>query len=211
MKTILKLAAIGVLLSSSVASAQSDFETFRPKESIYIFNYEVSSAVGGFSDDFISDTSWRGFSFEGRSMVNERISVGLGFNFNRFDQTYSLLSQPLSTGGTLTGPVYRYADQLAMKALVHAYLRPGAIKPYLGVGLGGVWTYSYSQSADFARADDGFDFIASPEVGLLFTAAKGASSVGLNVAFRYNYTTADFQSVNDAQSLAFVIGLFGSY
>ena len=38
-----------------------------------MFNYEMSQALGSFSDEFIDDTSWRGFSFEGRSMVRERI------------------------------------------------------------------------------------------------------------------------------------------
>jgi hypothetical protein len=210
MKTIIKLAALGALLSAGVAQAQ-DFETYRPRQTIYILNYEMSQTVGDFHDNFVKDWSWRGFSFEGRSMVNERISLGLGFTFNRYDQTYSLLTVARPTGGVLSGPVYRYADQLAMKALVHYYLSPGNLKPYVGVGLGGVWSYSYSQTADFARTDDGFDFIASPELGINFTAAHGASSVGLNVAVRYNYTTADFQEVNDAQSFTLAVGIFGAY
>jgi len=211
MKTMIARAAvIGALLAASAADAQW-YDTYKPRESLYMFNYEVSSAVGSFSDDFIDETSWRGFGFEGRSMVRDNISVGLGFDFNRYSQTYSNLTVQTDGGGTISGPVYRYADQFAMKGLVHMYLRPGALRPYLGVGLGGVWSYSYSQVADLAVADDGFDFIVSPEVGLLLTAAKGASSAGLNVAVRYNYTTADFAQVTDAQSWAVILGLFAGY
>lgn len=208
--TIARAAVVGALLAAGSASAQG-FETYRPRQTMYILNYEVSTALGSFSDKFISETSWRGFSFEGRSMVKERLSIGLGFTYNRFEQTHSLLSTTTPNGGTLSGPVYRYADQLGFKALVHAYLLEGPLQPYVGVGIGGVWTYAYAQTTDLARADDGFDFIASPEVGLTFTAAHGASSIGLNFAVRYNYTTADFLSVNDAQSLAVVIGVFGGY
>jgi hypothetical protein len=211
MKTmILKYAVVGLLLAAGTAQAQ-DFETYRPRQTMTIFNYEMSQAVGSFSDDFVDETSWRGFSFEARSMVKEQVSIGIGFTYNRFDQTRSNVTLQTDSGGTLSGPVYRYADQLAVKGLGHFYLGHGALQPYLGVGLGGVWTYSYSQIADLANTDDGFEFIASPEVGLMLTAAKGASSLGLNVAFRYNWTTADFNRVNDAQSIALVVGLFGAY
>jgi hypothetical protein len=213
MKTMIARAVVvGALLAAGAAEAQGySYSTYRPRESMYMFNYEMSSALGSFSDDFIDETSWRGFSFEGRSMVRENLSVGIGFTYNRYDQTYSNLTLTTDSGGTLSGPVYRYADQFAIKGLVHMYLRPGAVRPYLGVGIGGVWAYSYSQTADLSRADDGFHFILSPEAGLTFTAARGASSVGLNLAFRYNYTTADFQQVTDAQSLAVVVGLYAGY
>lgn len=211
MKTmILRAAVVGALLAAGAAQAQG-FETYRPRQTMTMFNYEMSAALGSFKDDFVSDTSWRGFSFEARSMVAERISAGIGFTYNRFDQTYSNVTLDLDSGGTFSGPVYRYNDQLAIKGLLHYYLGQGPIQPYLGVGLGGVWSYAFAQTADLANSDDGFDFIASPEVGLTFTAARGASSVGLNVAFRYNYTTADFLRVNDAQSMALVVGLFGAY
>ncbi len=212
MKTMIaRVAVIGALLAAAGVADAQYFETYRPKESMYIFNYEVSSALGSFSDKFISETSWRGFGFEGRSMVRDRISVGLGFDFNRYSQTHSLLTQTTAGGGTLSGPVYRYADQFAFKGLVHYYLGSGAVRPYLGIGLGGVWTYSYQQMNDLGAADDGFDFIASPEVGLTLTAARGATSAGLNLSVRYNYTTADFAKVTDASSLSVNIGLYTSY
>lgn len=210
MKTVIaRVAVVGALLAAGTAHAQ--WESYRPKQSMFMINYEVSSAVGSFSDKFVSDTSWRGMSFESRSMVKDRISAGIGFNFNRFEDKSSFLVQERGNGGTLSGNVYRYADQLAIKGLLHGYLSEGPLQPYLGVGIGGVWSYAYAQSADFAQADDGFDFIVSPEIGLTWTAARGASSVGLNVAFRYNYTTADFFSVKDAQTIQVVAGLFGSY
>jgi hypothetical protein len=207
---IARAAVVGALLAAGSAHAQ-DFETYRPKQTMTMFNYEMSSPLGSFSDDFVSDTSWRGFSFEARSLVAPRISVGIGFNFNRYDQTYDELTLDLDSGGTLSGPVYRYADQLAIKGLLHYYLLEGPIQPYVGAGIGGAWTYAFAQSADIADSDDGFDFIVSPEAGLTFTAARGASSLGLNAALRYNYSTADFLQVDDAQSITVVVGLFGAY
>lgn len=212
MKTMIaRVAVIGTLLALAGAADAQFYETYRPKESIYLFNYEVSSALGSFSDKFISETSWRGFGFEGRSMVRDRLSVGLGFDFNRYSQTHSMLTQTTGAGGTLSGPAYRYADQFAFKGLFHYYLGNGSLRPYAGVGLGGVWTYSYGQSGDYANSHDSFEFVAAPELGLLLTAAKGASSAGLNVGVRYTYTTADFSQVTDASSLQVILGLFTSY
>ncbi len=212
MKTMIaRVLVVGALLGAAGAAQAQWYESYRPHESIYLFNYEISNALGSFSDNFIDAASYRGFGFEGRSMVRDRISVGLGFDFNRFSQTHSLLSQTAANGGTISGPVYRYADQFAMKALVHAYFSGGALRPYAGFGIGGVWSYSYSQIADLGVSNDGFDFIISPELGVTWTAAKGASSAGLNLAIRYNYTTADFQKVTDAQSFAVVLGLYTAY
>ena len=99
MKTMIaRVAVIGTLLAVAGAADAQFYETYRPKESIYLFNYEVSNALGTFSDKFISETSWRGFGFEGRSMVRDRISVGLGFDFNRYSQTHSMVTQAAGSG-----------------------------------------------------------------------------------------------------------------
>lgn len=208
--TIARAAVIGVLLAAGVAQAQG-YQTYRPRSSMIIFNYEMSTPLGSFSDDFVSDTSFRGWSFEWRSMVAERISAGIGFTYNRYSQTYSNLVMSLPSGGTFSGPVYRYADQIGLKALIHGYLMDGPLRPYLGVGIGGVWSYGYAQTADLTNSDNGFDFLLSPEAGVVFTAAKGASSVGLNAAIRYNFTTADILRASNIQTLSYVIGIFGAY
>jgi hypothetical protein len=208
--TLRALAAVSTLLAATAAHAQ--MEGYRPLQSLYILNYEMSGPIGSFSDNYINNWSFRGMSFEGRSMVREKFSVGLGVNFNRYDQTYDMLVQSSPGGGTISGPVYRYADQFAIKALFHAYLMDkGRFLPYVGVGIGGVWTYAYGQTSNIALSDNGFDFIVSPEVGLALNLSQGASRAGLNLAFRYNYTTASFAKVNDLQSLTGALGLYFAY
>jgi hypothetical protein len=210
-RMVARVVVIGALLAAGSARAQW-YESYRPKQSIYLFNYEISTTLGSFSDNFINATSWRGFGFEGRSMVREHISAGLGFDFNRYSQTHSLITQPAGNGGTISGPIYRYADQFALKALFHYYLGESqSLRPYAGFGIGGAWTYSFAQTGDIGNSHDSFDFVISPEVGLLLTFAKGASTGGLNVAVRYTYTTADFAKVTDAQSLQVILGLFVAY
>jgi hypothetical protein len=209
--TIARSAVLAALLAAGAAHAQG-FETYRPRETLNFFNYLISIPVGNFNDKFIKDTSFRGFGFDARSLLREQFSVGVGIDFTRFQQTFPNLTQETAIGGGLiSGPVYRYADQFDIKALFHGYLRQGPILPYAGVGIGGVWTYAYQQSADLANAHNNFSFILTPEIGATFTAAKGASSLGLNLALRYNYTTSDFFKVSDASNFQIVIGIFAGY
>ena len=208
--TIARAAVVGALLAAGAAQAQS-WDTYRPKESLNFFNYEMSLPVGSFNDKFISETSFRGFGFDARSMMNDHFSVGIGIDWNRYQQTYDQKSLDLGGGNVLSGPVYRYADQFALTGLLHGYLRQGIFLPYAGLRIGGVWTYAYQQSADLSNSDNTFSFILAPEIGATITGAKGASSVGLNVAVRYNWTNAKFFKVSDASAFQFVIGLYAGY
>jgi hypothetical protein len=185
-------------------------------ETAFLLNYEISAPVSGFKD-FISDWSFRGFSIEGRYMVSPNISLGGAFAGNRWQQTSSNLQIDISNNnanGNISGPVYRYTDDLSLKFLVHYYFGSGKLQPYVGVGLGGAWVYSYAQVVDLALSHDSFDFIASPELGLLYEVASGSTSLAVNLAVRYNFTTADVVNgrAKDIQWLTLpVIGLAWTY
>jgi hypothetical protein len=210
-KSIARVAVAGLLaLAASGASAQG-FSTYKPQQSMYMFNYEFSAPLGSFESNYISDWSWAGMSFEGRTMIKPKISAGVGFTYNRFDQTYTGLTQERPPGGAISGSLFRYNDQFAIKMLLHYYLRDAGVRPYAGVGIGGVWSFGYTQMADLAVSENDFDFIVSPELGLTFEAGGGASKFGFNAAVRYNYTTVSFGRVNDLQSLGFVVGIYGAY
>jgi hypothetical protein len=214
MKTIARLALVSALLLGGAARAQSDsapvtWDTYRPNQTLWLMNWEITGPIGDFGK-YIDDTSLRGFSFEGRSFIRNNVSVGLSFSWNRFYQTFDNASMPIGNG-TISGPVYHYADMFGIRALGHYYFMQGPLQPYAGLGIGGVWDYAYQQVADLTNSQSHFDFILSPEVGLLYVAAKGGTSVGLNVAFRYTYTTAKVGQYNDAQSLAGIVGLTWGY
>jgi opacity protein-like surface antigen len=185
-------------------------------ETAFLLNYEISAPVSGFKD-FISDWSFRGFSLEGRYMVSPHLSIGGGFSGNRFQQTSSNLTVDVSNNnasGNISGPTYRYTDNLSLKALVHYYFSEGKLQPYVGVGIGGGWFYSYAQLVDLALSHDSFDFIVQPELGLLYELSSGSTSLAVNLAVRYTYTTADMVN-NRASNIQWltlpVIGLAWSY
>ena len=83
----------------------------------------------------------------------------------------------------------------------------GPVRPYLGVGIGGVWLSSSQQVADLYLAHNSFNFILTPEVGAFVTLVSAPTKLALNASFRYTYTTADPRGANNAQFVSEQIGL----
>jgi hypothetical protein len=208
-KTIARTLVVAACLAAPAARAQ-DWTTYRPDRSLFLLGWSLAQGGSGL-ENYESGTSTYGMSMEFRSMVRQRFSVGLAFDSNRFDDTKSLETQVLPAGGTISGPTYRYAHEFAIKVTGHGYLMDGPLRPYVGVGLGGDWNYAYVQSADLASTKDNFNFIVTPEVGVTWMAVSGASSVGLNLSVRYNYSTAAVPGASDVQWWSEVIGIVASY
>lgn len=209
MKTTV-LRALAAVACLSATAAQAQWTEYRPDKSLMLVGWGLAQPLGNLTD-FQTGTSTAGFAMEFRSMVRPRMSAGLAFDYNRFDRSRSLESRTSPDGSVLSAPTYRYSDQFGIKVTGHYYFTDGGFRPYAGVGLGGNWNYAYLQIADIADYDQGFTFIASPEVGLLWELAAGRTSVALNLAFRYNITTAYFLGVENAQWMSEVLGIAVSY
>jgi opacity protein-like surface antigen len=216
---ILSLLAASLLLGAWPASAQyastssqAGWTTYRPASTIFTAGYQMAQSIGSLHSNYIDSASFRGAIFDWRSMLTETISAGLRFNWNRFNQTFDNLSVTTPSGGTATGPVFRYEDQFAIEAIAHYYFAGSEmLTPFAGFGIGGVWGNSYQQTADLANSQNGFYFIVSPEAGLVLWLARGSTSVGLNFAVTYNFTTISFRNVSNAQSLSETISLAFAY
>jgi opacity protein-like surface antigen len=208
-----------VLLCGATAEAQytprRSIQGFEQGETLFALNYEISAPIGDFKN-YLSNWSFRGFSGEGRYMATNRLSFGASFSWNRWEQTNTNANVAINSSGfsgSITGPLYRYADMFAVRALAHYYLMEGPIQPYLGVGIGGVWSYSYQQVVDLSNSKNEFNFIVDPEVGVLWEVMSGPTSLAVNLALRYTFTTAPLvNGGKNAQWLTLpVIGLAWSY
>ncbi|HWE23824.1 MAG TPA: hypothetical protein VG496_07770 [Myxococcales bacterium] len=214
MRRFIGTTVLAVLLAAWPASAQySGWSEYKPQSTLFTVGYQMSQPVGSFHD-YISSSSFRGFTFDWRSMLKQNFSAGLRFNWNRYDQSESLVTTTNTTNNrTTSGPTYHYADQFAIQAVGHFYFDtgPSIFTPYLGVGLGGVWNSSYQQTIDLANAQNGFYFITTPELGLIINFAKGRTTAALNLSVLYNFTTAGFAGVSNASALTETIGVTVSY
>jgi|SRR5215470_11592895 len=207
-------ALAALVLAALPASAQSSGWTeYRPSKTLFTLGYQISQPIGNLHD-YIGSTSFRGFSFDWRSILGRSFSAGLRFNWNRWNDSQSNVTQTTGTNGTLSGPVFHYADQFAIQAIGHYYFDTGPesmFLPFLGIGLGGVWSNSYQQTIDLGNSQNGFYFITTPELGLLVNFARGRTAVALHASVLYNFTTASFRNVSNAQAITETIGLTFSY
>ncbi|MCC6335697.1 MAG: acyloxyacyl hydrolase [Myxococcales bacterium] len=179
---------------------------FRRYDTIWNFTYELGGAIGSFSQ-YISAVSPVGFNLEGRSKVTRRLSVGLTFGFNRYSQTSDLASLALDNGGTASGPLYRYAHFLSPRLTAHYYFLDQSVQPYVGVGLGAVWSFAYQRVADLEESDSGFHFASHAEAGLYWSLALSDSRLALTAAVRYTFTTVSFAQVQNAMMLSGLLGV----
>ena len=209
-------ALVALLLAASPAFAQtvaSGWTEYHPQQTLFTMGYQMSQPIGSLHG-YVDSASFRGFTFDWRSLLTKQFSGGVRFAWNRYNQSFPDFTQTTTTGGTLSSPVYRYADQFAVEAIGHYYLDTGPdsrFLPFLGVGIGGVWSSSYQQTIDLGVSQSGFYFIVSPELGLNFVLARGSTTASLNLAVLYNFTTISFRNVSNAQSLAETIGLTFNY
>ena len=81
--------------------------------------YNTAMPMGN-TKDFISDYSWKGFSFEGRSFTNRNWSFGGMFGWNifdkRLDETVDIDEE--TTGTTVTGTQIRYTNSFPIMVWV---------------------------------------------------------------------------------------------
>lgn len=153
-------------------------------QSLYTLNYTMSFGTGE-TGDYISSTSFRGMTFDGRGFVSDQFSLGGLFTWSTF---YEKLAGASYTDGTatLTGTQYRYLNAFPMLFQGHWYSNtdPYETRVYLGGGLG---AYKMNQRLNFGTysiENNYWHFGVSPEVGLLFPVSMDTQ---LNVSVRYHY------------------------
>jgi hypothetical protein len=135
--------------------------------------------------------------------VMERLSVGVALNYNWFDQNFSQVTV-VYPEYTVTGPVYRRMGAFTARGTAHFYLTSTRLQPYIGLGVGVVWTQVRLQTADQVRDTYSSYLAVDPEVGFLLNTSD---SFAFYLAARYQGTAASFYQVKNAQWIGLQIGM----
>jgi hypothetical protein len=100
MKNTARIALASALLLAGTAHAQASWGSlgaYHPLRTMWAVNWEIAGPIGTFGNHF-GDTSLRGFSVEGRTFLRDDVSIGFSFSWNRFSQTYGLVTVPIANG-----------------------------------------------------------------------------------------------------------------
>jgi hypothetical protein len=196
------LLAAAVALLPATAGAQY-LDDWHPYQTFWAVGWEAAVPMGSFRDSFVSAPSYTGGQFEFRIGVLGPLSVGAAASWNWFEQSYSnvTLQQP---DYTFTGAVYRRLSTTSARLTVHYYLTQKTIQPYVGAGVGAVWTDTKVQAVDRRQQTYGVALGVDPEVGVLFNVVR---SFSFYLLARYQFTLATFGEVTNAQWVAAQTGV----
>lgn len=149
-------------------------------------NYTVSSPLGDLKD-FISNTSYRGWTASVLYGVSDKFSVGLGTGYQDFYEKYPRANYKLSTGEDVSAVVSNSLQTIPILATAQYNFLPNAtVQPYVQVGVGGNLVLYRQFLGEFGSDDTKFGFAARPEAGLFIPFRKGGPS-GISVNAAYNY------------------------
>lgn len=193
---ITALLIVGFTISSN---AQSSF---------WSINWPISTGIGS-QKDFIGETSFRGIDVDGRSFVNDNISIGGNISWHVFKEVLRDLP-PLEIEkdgikGDISGTQYRYLNILPILANAHYYVdKSGDLNLYLGIGLGTVYVEERTDIGLTSFQNDSWRFGFQPEIGMFFP--FGISTTGANVSLKYLYGTSS-SDLNAISMLSLNIGI----
>jgi len=145
--------------------------------------YSIGFGTGDMKD-YISPASFRGFTFDYRSLVQPKVGVGIELGWNVFydempDDVYEY------NNFTYSGKQWRYSNHFPMLAAADYYFKPdGQISGFAGLGIGTMYTLQNTDMSVYTFEKDAWHFALRPEVGVLIKAAPG---VGLMLASKYYY------------------------
>lgn len=173
------------------------------------FNWPISMGMGS-TNEYISNTSFRGIVVDGRSFLTDNLSVGGSWSWEVFDEIKRDLPPRnilVDNGvyGQISGVEYRYLNTIPIFANAHYYMGSnGAIRPYGGLSIGTVYVDERTDIGLVSIQSKKWRFGVQPEVGVFIP--FGLSSTGVNLSARYRFATK--ASDADAVSMfSFAIGL----
>lgn len=152
-------------------------------QSITNFSYSVGIPSSDFSS-YISNASFRGFSFGYSRFVKPNISAGVNFGWNVF---YEEKGYDTYTEGTasLTGKQFRTNNSVPLTGNVNYYFKQSEkSNVYGGLGLGLVYNNRNTDMYVYTVEEESWNFALQPEIGFEY---KIDSKMAFTAAAKYYY------------------------
>ena len=192
-----------VTLGASPARASGYLDDWHPYQTYWAVGWSVPVPVTGMRTNLIDHPGWLSGGFDIRVGVAGRLALGVNGTWNWFDQTFP--TKTIERGDfTFTGPVYRRLSSFTLLATAHYYFTRGAVQPYAGLGIGGIWATSLQQIVNLPDASSTSGLSFTGEAGVLFSVAE---RLGLYLSGRYQLNLTTVQGVSNPQWVSGQAGL----
>lgn len=156
---------------------------------IWTIGYSMALGVGDLND-YISDTSFRGFEVTLLWPATTGLFFGVGFGYNGFYERKPQQTRQLTENSAVTARAYNYTDAWPLAAVGRfVFLQPNSpVRPYLGIRTGVTLMDSTTLVTDRSVNDSTAGWLLAPEAGILAHLSK---SVMASLQYSFNFTTAD--------------------
>ena len=171
---------------------------------LWSFYYQPASPMGDLQE-YIGETSLRGWSFEGRMFMTEDVSLGGFIGYNGFFQEVPRDLYDLGTT-TINARTWRYLYTLPVMVTAHYYIGEGMVKPYICTGVGIYYIEQEIQFGSNRLSENSWNFGIAPEAGV-YVPFGIQSSVGAMIGVKYNLAFYNSEGINNITYLNYNIGL----
>ena len=160
------------------------FNVGQAQESMLSLNYSVGMPAGDLND-YIGETSFRGFNFSYSYLINQQI----GFGFDAGMQTfYERKDYDTYQDGTASwsGIQYRYSNNFPLMATTSYFFRPEeSLNPYAGLGIGAMYSQHDTDLGLYRSELSTWQFSLKPQVGVIYSFTP---RFGVNLSGKYYHT-----------------------
>jgi opacity protein-like surface antigen len=172
-------------------------------------NYNVAMPLGSFHDDFVSKTSFSGWTANILYAVSNKVSVGFGTGYQDFYQKYPRQVYKLNDGSDISAVMSNSIQTLPLLLLAQYNLLPGkGIQPYVGVGAGGNLVMYKQYLGEFASSSSKFKLAVRPEAGVFIPFKKdNLSAAGIQVNGSYNYMPYNSDGLDNLNNWGVGVGV----
>ncbi|MFN8256737.1 MAG: outer membrane beta-barrel protein [Bacteroidales bacterium] len=158
---------------------------------MFSMQYPIGFATGDLKEH-IDKVSWRGFTMDYRKFANPNLGIGFDISWNVFyeEKPYDTYVQE---NITYSGKQYRYSNSFPMLLAATYYMKPDdLINPYIGAGLGTMYTLRNTDMNLYTFETDSWQFSLRPELGIIFEPQPGIGIL-LGAKYYYGFKTADLE------------------
>ena len=173
-------------------------------QGFWTVSYDMGIPVGDFSD-FISKTSFRGFSINGNAYFTDNVTLGGTFHWSGFYEHFNRDTYELEDGA-LTSEIWKkmYFTTFLFNAK-YMFKPEGTIQPYIGIGMGPYYIEESTQAGSYISTPKNWKFGLAPDLGIYVP--LGMSDWGLNVKATYNSIFYNVGDMNTLSYLYFSVGI----
>ena len=170
------------------------------QSSYWTFSWPISMGIGT-TNEYIANTSFRGFAIDGRGFLTDNISVGGAWSWEVFDEIKKDLPPREVTfdgaPGHVSGTEYRYINTIPIFVNSHYHLgQNGSFRAYAGLGVGTVYVDQRTDIGFVSFQSKVWRFGVQPEIGVFIPFGLTGSGVNLSAKYRYATKTSNDIAIN---------------